>query len=86
MENTNTINKPISLILEESKKTIVDAINSTGLPMTLLEMIVRDLYNEVRQNALYQYESEKKEYERTLAEQMKAREINKTQETEATEK
>ena len=82
MENTNnTINKPISLIIEESKQTIVNAINSTGLPMTLLEMIVRDLYNEVRQKALYQYESEKVEYEKALAEQIKAEEPK-----EATEK
>ena len=88
MENTNnSINKPISLIIEESKQTIVNAINNTGLPMTLLEMVMRDLYNEVRQKALYQYESEKNEYERALAEQMKAKETNEIQETkEATEK
>lgn len=86
METNNTISKPISLIIEESKKTIIDAINSTVLPMTLLEMIMRDLYNEVRQQALYQYENEKVEYEKALAEQMKVKEINDIQEKETAKK
>lgn len=76
MENTNnttntTINKPISLILEDSKKVIINAINSVGLHPTLLEMILKDIYNEARQNATMQYEREKVEYEKALQESEK---------------
>lgn len=61
--NTNNIGKPISLILEESKRVIIDAVNSTNLHPTLLEMIIKDIYNEVRERANYQYEFDKKSYE-----------------------
>ena len=60
--NTNNIEKPISLILEESKRVIIDAVNSTNLHPTLLEMIIKDIYNEVRERATYQYEFDKKSY------------------------
>lgn len=63
--NTNNIEKPISLILEESKRVIVDAVNSTNLHPTLLEMIIKDIYNGVRERANYQYEFDKTEYEKT---------------------
>ena len=63
--NTNNIEKPISLILEESKRVIIDAVNSTNLHPTLLEMIIKDIYNEVRERANYQYEFDKNEYEKS---------------------
>lgn len=70
MENTNnvTINKPLSLILDESKKVIIDTINNIGLHPTLLEMILKEIYIEARQNAISQYEREKVEYEKALQE------------------
>ena len=69
--NTNNIEKPISLILEESKRVIIDAVNSTNLHPTLLEMIIKDIYNEVRERANYQYEFDKNEYEQKTHEQLK---------------
>lgn len=63
--NTNNIEKPISLILEESKRVIIDAVNSINLHPTLLEMIIKDVYNEVRGRAIYQYEFDKNEYEKS---------------------
>lgn len=69
--NINNIEKPISLILEESKRVIIDAVNSTNLHPTLLEMIIKDIYNEVRERANYQYEFDKNEYEQKTHEQLK---------------
>lgn len=69
--NTNNIEKPISLILEESKRVIIDAVNSTNLHPTLLEMIIKDIYNEVRERANYQYEFDKNEYEQKTHAQLK---------------
>lgn len=71
MENTNstTINKPVSLVLEESKQIIVNAINSVNLSPIFLEPMLKDIYNEVYQQKTIQYEREKAEYERALIEQ-----------------
>lgn len=71
MKNTNTINKPLSLILAESRETIVKAINSTGLPMALLELIIKDLYNEINIQSNRELEFEKVEYEKALANEKK---------------
>lgn len=71
MKNASNIEKPISLILEESKRMIIDAINSTNLHPTLLEMIIKDIYNEVKERANYQYEFDKNEYKQKTHEQLK---------------
>lgn len=64
----DTNNKPISMIVEESRQIIVDAINNANLHPTLLLMILKDIYNEVNQQAKIQYEYEKIEYEKMLTE------------------
>lgn len=73
MENTNNINKPInkpiSLIIEDAKQAIVSSINQINLHPTLLEMVLRDVYNEANELAKAQYNREKAEYEQALAEQ-----------------
>lgn len=69
INNVNTINKPISLILEDAKQAIVSAINQINLHPTLLEMVLRDVYNEANELAKAQYNREKAEYEQALAEQ-----------------
>ena len=69
MKNTNSINKPISLIIEDAKQSIINTINEANLHPTLLEMILRDIYNEAKELAKSQYERERAEYEQALAEQ-----------------
>lgn len=67
MNNTNNINKPFSLIVEESKKTIIDVINQVNLHPTLLELVIKDIYNEVQYNAQTFAEHERNEYEQAIA-------------------
>ena len=87
MENTNNIiNKSLPLIVNEFNQTIVNIINNSGLPMTIIEMEMRSLYNEVNQKAREEYERAKVEYEKALAEQTKAKEVKETNEAETTEK
>ena len=62
MENINTINKPVSMVLNEAK----DVIDSVQLHPTLLEMVIKDIYNEVKYNAVAFSEREKAEYEQAL--------------------
>lgn len=69
MNNTDIINKPISLIMEDAKNTIINTINDLNLHPTLLEVIMKDIYKEVNDLAKSQYERERAEYEQALAEQ-----------------
>ena len=62
--NTNNIQKPISMVLKESKDIIVNAINSVNLHPSLLEMIMKDLYVEVKNQAEIMSQRESSEYER----------------------
>lgn len=55
--------KPLSMIIVEAKKTIVDAANSVDLHPTLLEMIVKDIYLEVQALNKSVCENELKEYQ-----------------------
>lgn len=55
--------KPLSLVIKESKQTIIDAINSVNLHPTLLEMIVKDIYLEIRDLERTNSEREEKAYQ-----------------------
>lgn len=39
--------KPLNLIIEEGRQSIITAVNSSGLPAYLLEPIIKDIYNEI---------------------------------------
>lgn len=41
------MNKPVSLIIEETKKSLADTINTCGLHISVIEMIMKELYSEV---------------------------------------
>ena len=70
MENntTNNIQKPISMIIKESKDIIVNAMNSVSLHPTLLEMIMKELYLEIQNQVKVTFERERYEYEKMLSE------------------
>lgn len=68
------MNKPISVILEDAKQSIVKTINELQLHPSLLEPIIKELYIEVQQQATIQYQKEKAEYEKSLK---KEKESNK---------
>lgn len=74
MDNTNNINKPLSLIMEESKRIIIDAINQANLHPTLLELVIKDIYNEVQYNAQAFAERERNEYEQAIAQSIETTE------------
>lgn len=61
--------KPVSLIIEEAENTIVNAINSVQLHPTLLEMIMRNLYLEVKERARVTSQKEKDDYKRAIMEE-----------------
>lgn len=61
--------KPVSLIIEEAENTIVNAINSVQLHPTLLEMIMRNLYLEVKEQARVTRQREKDDYNKATMEE-----------------
>ena len=64
----NSIQKPISLVIEEGKMTIINTINELNLHPTLLEPILKDIYAEVQMQARMTLERETAEYNRMLNE------------------
>lgn len=70
MEN-NTINKPLSMVLQESKENLIKVINGLNLHPSILELLIKDIYNEVRIQTLVTENYEKLEYEKALMENNK---------------
>lgn len=54
--------KPITMIIDDTKNSIIAAINRSGLPAFILEMIIKDIYNEISQAANSFAENERKIY------------------------
>ena len=50
------MNKPISISIKETRQGICDVINASGLPISVIELIVSDVYGEVQLIARKQYE------------------------------
>ena len=52
------MSKPISISIKETRQEICDAINASGLPISVIELIVSDVYGEVQLVARKQYEQD----------------------------
>ena len=57
------MDKPISVQIEESRKNLAECINAQNMNITILDMIIRDLYMEIHSLAQQQYEKDKQAYE-----------------------
>lgn len=64
---SNIIQKPLSVAKSELMQKLVDDINNSGLPMVVLEYVVRDLYNDVMVTAREQYKKDMENYESSNA-------------------
>ena len=58
--------KPITLQIEEFKKTISESIQSSNLPVFLLDYIFRDFYSEIHLLNQSQSEQDKISYKASL--------------------
>lgn len=56
------INKPITLVVKETKKKIADACNESGLPPVILDLIVQGIYSEIHLIAEQQTLADEKSY------------------------
>ena len=66
MTNNKIVNKPIMLLREEFVTNMSNLINNSGLPLFVIEPIMRDLLTEVNIGIKRQYETEKAQYEQAI--------------------
>lgn len=68
--NTNTSHtepvKPLNILRNEFMEKLIKAANDSHLPFVIMEYVVRDFYDEVRNTAARQYDNEKEQYENAL--------------------
>lgn len=60
------IEKPITVARQEFIDGLVNYINNSGLPLFVVEPILKDMYMEVKTMSQKQYESEKMQYEQMM--------------------
>ena len=65
---SENIEKPMTMIRQEFVDKLVDDINNCGLPLFVIETILKELYLEVKSMSQKQSEIEKMQYEKKLRE------------------
>ena len=68
MDNKNNTAKPFSVLRRELQETIVNAINSSNIPLSVSMYILKDLMEQVSVAVAQQEKAEVAEYEAKLAE------------------
>lgn len=61
--------KPITLIISETKDKIVTIVNESKLPMFVLDNIFKDFYTDIHTLSIQQEQAEKIEYEKYIAQE-----------------
>lgn len=61
------MNKPITLVIEETKTKLADIINTSGLPPFVIEPILSTFVQETHAASKRQYEIDKIQYEQAIA-------------------
>lgn len=70
------MNKPISMIINETSEKIVQACNESELPVSILELIIKNIYNEVQMLAEKTFKNDKSIYTNNLLNEMKVNETD----------
>ena len=79
--------KPVTLIMDELKGMVVNAINGSGLAPVLVEAAIKDVFSEVSRQAMLQRASEAEAYLAAVKEfEEKDNEYNEEQEQEQKQK
>lgn len=76
----NKIEKPTAIAVQETKQKLINVINESGLYITLIEMIMKELYTEVKHQSDIVYQQELMRYQNALAEAQNQKEESKKEE------
>ena len=68
-KEANVVAKPLQLVIDEVKQDIVMALNKSGLHISVLDMIMSQICNEVKQQAIIVNDMERSAYEKAVSEQ-----------------
>lgn len=52
----NALNKPVQLLIKETRENFVNVINTSRLPMCIVELIVKDIYSDIKSGSNLEYE------------------------------
>lgn len=80
------MNKPISMIINETRLSLANVLNTSNLPPCILDMIVKDLYDETRRLSALQSKQDEENYAKVLkdAESKKKEQEQSNKSTEPT--
>ena len=63
------MNKPISIVINETRISLAEILNKSGLPACILEPIVRDLHEEIKQVSAMQLKQDTDIYNKAQEEE-----------------
>jgi hypothetical protein len=69
------MNKPLTMVHADFKQELADLINRSGLPAFVVEYVLQDYLNEIKALSKRQYQLERAEYEKSLANSTTAKEL-----------
>lgn len=69
------MNKPMTMVVKETKSKLINVCNESGLPLVVLDLILQGIYSEVHILAEQQTMREEKDY---IAAMTKDNDINNT--------
>lgn len=81
---TGNIVKPASLAYEDYTNELVRITNESGLPLFVVELVIKEFLIDVRQAAQRQLQADKEEYNKQLSD-MNDKEESKTPDSSAQE-
>ena len=71
MNETNKINKPLTMVVKETKNKIANICNESGLSFIVLDLIMQGIYSEIHSLAERQTVEEEMAYVKMLEEEEK---------------
>lgn len=68
MENKNNqVEKPITMVIEDTKNNLINVINQSGLHPFILDSIMKELHNEIHISYLKQAQMEAENYNKSVS-------------------
>lgn len=65
------MNKPLSMTILEMKSNIIDVINKSGMSPTIIEMVMKDLYADIKNQCIAFEKEEQANYKKLITDKDK---------------
>lgn len=63
MSNNNQKQKPLSIALYDFKQGLINYISDAGIPPSIVELVLKDIYNQVKDAAQRELQQDMVEYQ-----------------------